>query len=322
MRLTNKLISGNYLKTLNRSLSDLNEISEKVAAQRKFMSVSEDPAGAMKAFQIRKSLSRNAMYKSNLSTVQGLLDEAENTISIINDVAKEAVAAVMQGETGTSDSTVRITIAGTLRGYQTTIMNAANGKYSDDYIFGGEATDSMPFTLDADGNLLYKGQNVNTGTFEKEYKYVDIGIGLNFKGDGSVSPDSAMNIAFSGAELLGTGVDADGITNNLYNLLGELADKFEKNDLTDIEKYSKKLSELADNVRLQYVGIGEKSDFITYINDRLSRQKLTDSKKQYALEVLSIEEGALMYSEQENVYNACLQMGTKILQPSLLDYLD
>lgn len=322
MRLTNKLVSDNYLKTLNRSLSDLTEIAEKVAAHRKFMRVSEDPAAAMRAFRLRESLGQNEIIRVNLSSVQGLLDEAESTVSIINDVMTEAMAQVMQGSTGTSDPVARATVANALRSIQTTILNAANAKYSDDYIFGGENTESMPFTLDESGRLLYKGQDVDTGTFEKEYKYVDIGIGLKIGADGTVSPESAMNAAFSGAELLGTGIDGNGLSNNLYNLLGTIADKLESGDLSDMDLYTKKLSDMADNIRLQYVSVGENSNFIKYFTDRLASQRLTDAKKQSELEVLEIDEGALMYSERELVYNACLQMGTKILQPSLLDYLD
>ena len=254
--------------------------------------------------------------------MQGLLDEAESTVSIINDVMTEAMAQVMQGSTGTSDPVARATVANALRSIQTTILNAANAKYSDDYIFGGENTESMPFTLDESGRLLYKGQDVDTGTFEKEYKYVDIGIGLTIGADGTVSHESAMNAAFSGAELLGTGIDGNGLSNNLYNLLGTIADKLESGDLSDMDLYTKKLSDMADNIRLQYVSVGENSNFIKYFTDRLASQRLTDAKKQSELEVLEIDEGALMYSERELVYNACLQMGTKILQPSLLDYLD
>jgi flagellin-like hook-associated protein FlgL len=321
MRLTNKLISDNYIKVLNKNLSELNQISEKLSANRKFLSISEDPANAMRAFQIRKDLVKNEIYKNNMSSVQGVLDEAEGSIAIINDVTAEAVAKVLQGVTGTSDALARETLANTLRGFQQTILNTVNAKYSDKYIFGGENTETMPFTLDSDGNLLYKGVNVDTGTFASEYRYIDIGIGMKIDEFGTVSPESALNIAFSGAELLGTGVDSDGLPNNIYNLLGKIAEKFKNNDMSDIELYSAKLSELSNRVRMSYVSIGVKSNFVSYFTERLSNEKLSASKRQTELEVLSIEEGALLFSNQELIYNACLQMGTKILQPSLLDYL-
>jgi flagellar hook-associated protein 3 FlgL len=321
MRLTNKLVAGKYLHMLNKNHSEFMNTAEKVASQRKFLSVSEDPAAAMRAFQVRKSLFRNSVYNTNLTEVQGRLDEAENTVAIINDICKDALAQIMQGITGTSDETARKTVANTLRSYQTNIMNAANATFSGDYIFGGSTNDVVPFTRDANGRLLYKGQNVDTDTFDAEPRFVDIGIGLTLDGSGEVSADSAMNSAFSGAELLGTGVDANGITNNLFNLLGDIADKLESGDLSDFELYSQKFNELADRTRMNYVSIGEKSNFISYFSERLADQKLSESKKQVELEVLTIDQGAILYSERELAYDACLQIGTKILQPSLLDYL-
>ncbi len=321
MRLTNNMISGNYLKRLNRSLTDLNDLNTKVTAQRKFMKVSEDPASALKAFRVRKSLSRIDMYESSLSDSQGLLDEIETSISTINDTAINALAQVLQGTTGTSDDLARKAVSATLRSYQEMILSAANAKFSDKYIFGGKGVEEMPFTLDASGNLLYNGENVNTGTFQQENRYVDIGIGLSINGSGVVSPQSALDTAYSGIALLGAGVDGNGLSNNLYNLIGQIADKIESGDLTDMNIYTDKLEAKSDDIRMQYVGVGEKTNYISFFADRLGRNKITATNRQNQLESLPLDEGMIQFSEQELIYNACLQMGTKILQPSLLDYL-
>jgi flagellin-like hook-associated protein FlgL len=298
----------------------LNDLNTKVTAQRKFLKMSEDPASAMAAFGVRRQLTRNAVYDATLKDSQGLLDEAEITLSSINDTATNALTQVMQGITGTSDEKARKVVAEALRSYQESIISAANAKFSDKYIFGGEGFEEMPFTLDGSGNLLYHGVSMDTGTFAPEHRYVDIGLGLSISG-GAVSPQSAMDTAYSGAELLGSGVDGNGISNNLYQLLGQIADKLDSGDLMNMDLYIKKLEASSDDIRMQYVGIGEKSNYITYIADRLDREKIAASEKQNKLESLTLEEGVMQFSEQELVYNACLQMGTKILQPSLLDYL-
>ncbi|HAN20837.1 MAG: hypothetical protein A2Y15_04850 [Clostridiales bacterium GWF2_36_10] len=321
MRLTNSMMSKNYLKNLNSSLENLNEANTRVTAQRKYMKISEDPATALKAMKVRKNLSRIEVYKENLSDAQAIFDQYESTISNINDIATEAVSQVLQGTTGTSNETVRKTVATTLRGYQETILAAANTKYGDDYIFGGESVGNTPFKLNGTGELLYNGQNVNTGTFTDEYRFVDIGVGLTVGTDGEIVPKSAFNVSNSGSTLLGTGVDTNGITNNLYNLLGEIATKLENNDIDDIQLYSDKLEAKADDIRLQYVSIGEKTNFISYFTERLDAERINATTKQNELESMDIEEGIIIFGEQELAYNACLQMGTKILQPSLIDFL-
>ena len=320
MRLTNAMITNNYLKNLNRNTKELTDLNTKVTAQRKFLKMSDDPAAALAAFGVRKQLNRIDMYNKTLNDSQGLLNEAETSLSTINDTVNEAFTQVMQGITGTSDEVARKVIAASLRSHQDMILGAANAKYSSKYIFGGDGFEQMPFTLDGSGNLQYQGQDENTGTFGAENRYVDIGLGISISGS-TVTPQSALNTAYSGAALLGTGVDGNGIPNNIYQLIGEIADKLESGDLSNMDLYTEKLEKKSDDIRMQYVGIGEKANYISFFNDRLDREKIAASTKQNELEVLGLEEGIMQFSQQELIYNACLQMGTKILQPSLLDYL-
>ena len=321
MRLTNAMMAKNYLRNLNRNTKDLNDLNTKVSAQRKFLRMSEDPASALAAFGVRKHLSRIGMYERTLKDSQGLLDEAEISLSTINEMATNALEQVLHGVTGTSDANARAVVASSLRGYQEMILGAANAKFSDKYIFGGEGFEEMPFTLDGSGNLRYHGVNVDGGSFGSAYRYVDIGLGLSISGGGTVAPQSAMNTAYSGAALLGYGVDGNGLSNNLYQLLGDIAGKLESGDMTDMDLFVQKLEARSDDIRMQYVGIGERSNYISFFADRLGRENVAAANKQNELESLSLEEGILQFSQQELVYNACLQMGTKILQPSLLDYL-
>ena len=320
MRLTDNMITGNYMRSLNRNLKDLSDLNTKVAAGRRFMKMSENPASAVKAFGLRKDLNRMEVYMSSLSDSKALLDEAENSLSIINEMASEALASITQATNGTLNATDRKTMAATLRRYQEMILGAANVKSSDRFIFGGSGFGQPPFKVD-EGKLLYNGMDVDSDTIPDEHRYVDIGIGLDVSGD-DVAPGSALDVAYSGADLLGKGTDEEGFSKNIYNLIGKIADKIEFGDLTDIDKYVDKLEKRADDIRMQYVAIGEKSNYISFFLDRLSAEKVTATARQTELEGLSIEEGAMMFAEQENMYNACLQMGTKILQPSLLEYLD
>jgi flagellin-like hook-associated protein FlgL len=315
------MISTNYLKNLTRNMKQLTDMNTKVSSQRKFLKMSEDPANALSAFQVRKDLARNEMYKKALDESQGMLDEAEIAISNISDVATNARVQIMQGITGTSGEAERKVTAQELRKYQETILGTANARFSDKYVFGGRQFENVPFTLDGAGNLQYYGQNVDTGTFGAESRYVDIGIGMDVDGGGNVTPQSALDTAYSGVTLLGSGVDGDGLSNNLYQLLGQIADKLETGDLSNMDMYLNKLDAKADDIRMQYVSVGEKSNYITFFADKLDRDKLASSTKSNKLEELSLEEGAIQFSQQELVYNACLQMGMKLLQPSLMDYL-
>jgi Flagellin and related hook-associated proteins len=314
-------MSKGYLKNLNSSLTKMNDMNTLITAERKYMKFSDDPVNAMKAMKVRQNLSRIDVYNENLSSAQDILSQYESTISDINNITTEALAQFSQGITGTSGESARESVAETLRSYQESILAAANTKYAGDYIFGGNNIGDVPFTVDSSGKLLYKGQDVDTGTFESEERLIDIGLGLSVGTDGKITSQSAMNISNSGATLLGTGTDSDGISNNLYNLLGEMADALENNETDKFDMYSSKLQSVADDIRIQYVGVGEKSDYITFFTERLSSEQSNLETNQNKLESIDLTEGITIFGEIELAYNACLQMGTKILQPSLLDYL-
>ena len=64
---------------------------------------------------------------------------------------------------GDKDLDSRKLIAQTIRGNMESMVQSLNAKYNDDFIFGGQATDEPPFSLDKDYNLYYRGINVDTG---------------------------------------------------------------------------------------------------------------------------------------------------------------
>lgn len=319
------MLSKNYLKSLNSTLEQLNNANTRVAAQRKYMRFAEDPATALKAMKIRKQVSNIEVYQSNLKDIQGILDQYETSISNVNDLVKEIVAQVMQASTGTSGESVIKTVAETLRNYQKDILSALNAKYADDYIFGGDNVEGPPFSENENHELLYFGQEVGNMTeIPEEHRYVDIGLGL-VDASGKTTSKTAFDLAVSGIKLISIGDscgnDAEGISYNLYNLIDQIADKLENNDISNLEAYTDRLQEIAENVRLQYVSIGEKSNYVKYMQDRLDAEKVNALKMQNDLESLDTAEGIIEFTELEFAYNACLAMGTKLLQPSLLDYL-
>lgn len=321
MRLTNNMIMRKYMANLNTSLTTLNNLNEQVSSGMKFSKMSEDPATALKAFQVRRNLSQITLYKSNVLDIQNSLSDIEFSISNLNTTLSDINVQIIQGRTGTYNASDKIVIANTLKDMQQQILEISNSKFSGKFIFGGPNVMQPPFTLGTDNKLLYNGVDVDTGTFTNEAIYVDIGLGLSTDTAGNIIPQSAFNKSHPGSELLGTGVDADGISNNLYNVVGEIAKMFETNDLTNIDKYVNKFSKNVEEVMVQYANVGEKSKSLEYLSNRLDTDENNALHKQNDLEAVDLAKSILDFKNQEMSYNAALQMGAKILQLSLVDYL-
>jgi len=321
MRITNKIITNNYLSNLNANLEYLNNISERLASGRSYLKGSDDPETALKAYQVRENLSRISLYQDNITEANTIMTDVESAVSELNSIMTSIKEQVIQGESDTCSSDDRAIIAEVLQSYQAEILDVANSKSSGKYIFGGSDMNTIPFCLEGD-TLLYHGVDVDSSTgFSDESLYYDIGLGLELDGSGQVMAGTGLDIANPGSELFGTGTDANGIANNVYNLVGEIAQMFQNNDLSNLDTYVSKLEEVSDSITVKYASIGQKTSFIDFVSERLESNKANATVKQTELEGIDTAAGALEYSTQEAAYEAALAVGSKILQYSLLDYM-
>lgn len=170
MRITMKMISNQYTKSLNTSLSQLNDANNKATTYRSFDKVSQDPFGAAKAYRLRRESSENDTYQSTLSDVDSQLLTGQSAMMSIHSVVSEAnTGDCIQAITGTLSPSDRETIAKKLLALQQSILSPANTKFGDKYLFSGSAMDQAPFSVGVNGNLLYRGIDVNTGAIEAGY---------------------------------------------------------------------------------------------------------------------------------------------------------
>jgi flagellar hook-associated protein 3 FlgL len=301
----------------------MNKLNERVTSGRSYQKASEDPATALKAYKVRISISRLNVYQSNLEEASGELTERESAVTEINSILSDINTEMLQATSDTYGEVDRKTFATALRSAQEQILNIGNSKFGSKYVFGGNDPSVMPFTVDASGNLLYHGYDVaEAGNFGEETYFFDVGLGIKTDAAGNVQEGTGLDMACPGSALLGVGTDpVTGVSNNLYTLLGQLADKLDANNMTEIKNYTDKLNEMTDKNLVMLSETGTKSNFIDFLTSRDKDSLLNAQKKQKSLEGIDSAKAILDFNNQENAYNAALAMGTKIMQYTILDYL-
>lgn len=320
MRVTNNMLVSKFTRSLNKASINLDAISERVSTGMKFSRASEDTAAAMKAFKIRRSLARTEQYRNNIRDIQGIYDETESTLMGIYEALIEAKDSLLQAANGTMTDENREATANIFIYLREQLLKLGNTNFAGKYILGGPNTTEPPFTV-VDGKLFYNGEDMQNSTVSTEELYADIGLGLSFDASGKVDPQCAISMGVAGSLVMGFGTDASGLPNNIYNLFTEIIDSLKNNDMSNVEKYIKKLTEKADDVMVQVTGIGEKGSFIEFLDERFSLDELNLKKKQNAVEAIDTAQAIMDYKMTEMTYRAALQMGSKILSVSLLDFL-
>ena len=256
---------------------------------------------------------------------------------------------VQGNNSGTLSAEDREIIAKELRGIQDAILQDMNVSYTDQYLFGGSKTDRPPLSVNEDGKLLYRGVEVDyklqkqsdlgpteweeykehvekfdktMESFDSEEVLVDFGFGIEVN-----QSQSGFDVSLSALDLLGHGVDQEtGMSNNLYNLIGEMADYLEghKDDYDAdyfggfIEHFDERHTKFLDGL----TAMGQKSKTIEYTLNRLGKSEEALLEKQAYVEAVDPEDALSDFKWQEFAYRSSLAVGTKILQPSLLDYIN
>ncbi len=166
MRITMGMASRLYGKSLSSSYERLNRAFNTNTTYRKFDSAYEDPLSSLKAYHLRQEVSSNSDYQAN---VQYLKDESSTQQSALysmlttaNNTKTNDILKVLNDPQGKNISD-RKTIAKDIRNQQAALLSSANMQFGGNYLFGGSGNSQPPFSVDSDGNLLYRGIDVNTG---------------------------------------------------------------------------------------------------------------------------------------------------------------
>lgn len=266
IRITTSGALRNYKSSLMRSSNNLASARDRVLTQRNFTSYAEDPAAATQAFQLRRSFSRTY---DQLDTTKGLIKKFESAWTSVGAIKKDLADAMgrIPAIEGGTDSTAagRQPLGEVLKSGAEAILQTMNSKYGENFIFSGSATGDNPFSWGANGEVLYRGINVDAGTppppegnppdpattdptspwgvyyidnpdyaklaaMNYEKAFVDVGSGLTEDQNGKLIEASAFNSSISGIDILGFGVDKDGDPQNVASMMKKLGDIYSRCD--------------------------------------------------------------------------------------------
>ncbi|MFV0515933.1 MAG: hypothetical protein ACK5MV_00880 [Aminipila sp.] len=344
MRVTQSMMSRQYTRRVSDTLGNLNYVNKQVGTGRKFFKGSENPAGAAKAYQLRRQSSQVNDYISNVDECVSTLQTKESSMTQVSKALEDvykSLLGVMNGTNNTPED--KAIVAQQFRAVQETIVKDMNTKYGDKFIFGGASVSEVPFEL-KDGVLTYRGVDVSgkndyvwpegtelAGTktnamdllkqLSTDSIYVDLGFGLSFEGDKIVS-SSAYDSSTPGINVLGYGTDENGLSNNIVLLIGEMATLLE-NDCPQsaLDPYLTKFNEQKQTVLNSITKTGSDSMFLEYTQTRLEDLQDNLAEKTSKTEYIDAEEAIMNLNTIDYMFQALLKTGKNILSNSFIDFM-
>jgi flagellar hook-associated protein 3 FlgL len=297
MRIASTTVSEGIIRQIQQLNADQAKLQTQVATGQRITLPEDDPASVGRVLNLQTQQRQVTQWKHNTARAQELAQSSFSALSGLKDVSSRA------GELATLGSGTLGADAMAAYGSETNqliehTLQVANSRFSQDYIFGGTAVDTPPFTAvrDASGQIT----------------------SISYTGN-STAASSALSETSAISPL------TDGSTNSgiadFLNQLVALRDRLNANDSAGVRTVQTNLATSEDTIVNALADNGGVQARIEAAN-ALHTARFTSLTSLVSSETSADLSAAIVKLKQtQTAYEAALQSGASIMQLSLLDYI-
>ena len=297
-RVTQQTVQRSTLANLQLNLSTLADMQGKMSSGKKVTVPSDDPAAASDMLQLRGELRAQTQYVRNA-------DDGGSWLTTVDTSLQSSLAAlrnardltVQSGDAGLGPAS-REALATELDGARDTLLAQANATYLGRNVFAGTSDAPTAFSKDAMGSYAWNGSA--TGTVDRRINAtttvrVDVNGATAFGDDTAVGDTSVFKLLDGIATTLRAGGDATAALGNID------------------ARMEKMLTQLA--------GVGARHSRVLTAQTELQSAQLNTKTQLSGIEDIDLAETILQLQSQQTAYQGALGAASKVLQPSLMDFL-
>lgn len=303
LRVTSNMMNSQLLLNLNRNARTMNDTQLQLSSSRKINKPSDDPVGITYSLRYRAELSSNEQYTKNVDSALSWLDYNDTVLGQAGDVVQKIRELTVQASTGSNPQSALDSINEEVMQLKEQLVDIANSTLNGKYIFNGEQYNTKPYDF-------AKGAD---GTYDVSKSITTDAGQIQF----IVGEDVRMPISTTGNDVFGNTGDTD----NLFAIINNLSAGLKSGNLKEISGQLDIIDTRMETILSARSEIGAKTNRVELMQDRLSDLNINLTDLQAKTEDADYE-GLIMNSKiQENIYNASLSVGAKIISTTLVDFI-
>ena len=313
MRIASNAYTDSMLSQYNQLASQQYALQNQVSTGLRVQAPSDDPTAMQNTLADLANQATQTQYTANIATLQTRATSVDGVLQSLQTISSRAGEIATSAGSATNSQADLTNYADEVNSLINQVVNAANTKdpSTGKYLFGGTASGSAPFTTttDSNGNVTAVTYNGNSSVNQAQ-----IGAGMTASADipgtntSGTGPRGLITDSASGADFL----------NHLISLRDNL-NAGNKTAITNTD--SANLSKDENNIAYQVANNGVISNQLT------AASTLATSSSQNLSQMISNSSSAdlmttmVQLNQAQTSYQAALQSGAKIMQLSLLNYI-
>ncbi|HRH46989.1 MAG TPA: flagellar hook-associated protein FlgL [Pyrinomonadaceae bacterium] len=297
-RVADKTSSSDFTSRINAQNNRLNILQEQISTGKRINRSSDDPVGAEMVLNLRTSQTEIKQFQRNAQAANQKLSAADDTLNNYENILEHVRTLVAQGLSDTTTQPARNNLATEIESLRGRILNVANSKNGDDYLFGGTRQNAPPF----DSTTATPANTPTTAQF------IQIEPGSN-----AIAVGVTAETVFSDSN---STVFTD-LTNAIYALRGtgnSTADR------TTLENTMSRLDIYKNQVNSAHAQIGANMNETEAVTENLDNSFLLIDERASEIEGADFAKTAIELADVQRSIEATLQVAAKGRR-SLFDYL-
>lgn len=301
LRVTNQMMAHRMMQNLWASLGRLDRWNQQLSTGRRISIPSDDPSGTEAAMRLRTSIQAGQQYIRNVDEALSWLEATDSALEHVTQVMQRARELILYGANGTLPEESRQALADEMEQLLEDLVNVANSKHGQRYLFAGQNTLEKPFEIGTDSGdpskivVTYHGTPSNGPGLEVE---IEAGITLRY----NLFGDVVFSDAFAA------------LSDALYHLREGNTEELSNAALENFDA-------AFDNILRWRSEAGARTNRLELVRDRLTHNQVDLEKLATEIEGVDIAEVIMKLKMEENVYRAALAAGARIIQPTLVEFL-
>ena len=298
MRISERLRYETVAGRVNDAKEQNSNAMEELSSQRRIDKLSDDPVGSSQIIRFRDQIENVRQFQTNIEYSKGFLERSEEALQAINNNLIRAKELSVAMSNGTYDPSSREATSREIREILDEIITLGNSTFNGRYVFGGFRNQTPTLNLDGDfmGDDGIVQLELTSGNFRP--------VSLNGRDVFEATPDELKKGHFNMIESL----------NLLYNGM-------HNNDTDAIHRAMNELEHQLNKTSAGIASIGAMSTAINETGARLSGDETTLRDQLSKVQDVDMYQASSEFKRTEAVLQGTLMASTKLLQPSLLNFL-
>lgn len=311
MRITHGVMVSGFLGDMNTNLNSLNKIQKQLNTGKVFSKPSDDPFKVARSMQMYSEINANKQYNTNIKDTINWMDTTDTALSNGTKCLQRIRELMVSSGNAAYGSSELTAIKEEINERVAEFGQILNTSFDGKYIFGGKDGASKPIEVNLDG---VTGENSISISGDENIinKSLKVEISSGVKVDYNVNAVEVLKFK----DKAGNDIEVTQFFDDLLN------------NLSDVNGKSKVVGENLDQMDKVIENMISISAKVGTVQNRMESAKdLNTSQNENLTEILSgnedidFMEKSMEMAVARTIYVASLQTSSKVLQPSILDFL-